>query len=183
MELVNVAQVLSGFRVVQEQAFRIPAQAQGQHWAVPFENAVGFGGQGERLVLAFDQAFPGQRRAVQLAAGGVEPPILRDADLGIDVAFPGNVVPRRGHGSDFDGEIRRLAHFPRKVEPALPDHAGFYAECKVAIGANPDIKVPTVVADEGVAFDKEVGPVVSTKTGNQDGDEIEQVRVLNHGVR
>ena len=183
MELVNVAQVLSGFRVVQEQAFRIPAQAQGQHWAVPFENAVGFGGQGEGLVLAFDQAFPGQRRPVQLAPGGVEPPILRDADLGIDVAFPCSVVPRRGLGSDFNGEIRRLAHFPRKVEPALPDHAGIYAECKVAIGADSDIKVPAIVADESVAFDKEVRPAISAKTGDQDGNEIEQERVLNHGVR
>ena len=89
---------------------------------------------------------PGQRGVVVLSAGRVEAPVLAHTVFGICVALGRVVRPARACGTDFQHEVRRLAHLVDNVSVAVQDGAGVDAKGYDAIGNDPARSVMSITA-------------------------------------
>ena len=119
------------------------------------------------MVDAVNQHITRQGVAVQLAAGGINPPVFGDANAGVQAGLLPGIPLVGGFGSDFQSEVRRLARFPDHIAVALPNGVGFHAGGHVEIRPETVVHVVLVVIDEAVGTNQDIGPA-----GEMPGHEV-----------
>ena len=158
----HIAQVALRFAVVEPQVAgvvdvpipcRMPAQAEIQGGAVAPDHSVRFRVYGNGLVLPVHQHFAGQGIAVEVAAGGVNPPVFLDFQAGVQVALESGVPFVGGFRGDFHYEVGGLAYFPDDKAVAPVDGGYVHAESHAQVGFNAPVHIVGVVVDyEGGAY-------------------------------
>ena len=103
--------------------------------------------------------------------------------MGIDGGFAVDILLAGAFRSDFQHPVRGLAHLPRKVELAGTDGIGVHSEGQVHVGGDADVEVARVIADVGLAVEKNVGATVEIgDVGAEKPDDFVQFAVLFHRV-
>ena len=175
-----IQQDCAGVRVLQIQPTVVPAQVETQQRAVSPQQVVPGVVDGKGLIdAAAVQVFAGQAMAV-VVAGRVKPPVLSDAQPGVQVAFAPDVVARCAFRRHFHSEIGRLAGLPDYIPVALPDGILVHIKSDIDIGLKPAVAVGRVVINDGVHIHEHIGAV--GQDINQDLHHVQDVRVLLHTV-
>ena len=162
----------------------MPAEPKPQSGTVTLEHAVCGCGQFHRPVFAVDQFLPHQRLAVEVPAGGVEPPVFSNAYAGVDVPLVSRILVPGAFGGYFQHEVRGFARLPWEINQPFHYCRGLHVEGHVKVRPDPDIQVSAVIADEGVAA-SENGFRLSqgVQMGIQNGKNFGKYGILKHTVR